>query len=592
MAKSGVNINMGVTGISQFKADIRSAKESIKTLDTQLALTEKQFKATGDQEDYMRQKTEQLKSKLEAQKSVAASAEKALDQMTKQGVDKSTKAFQEMIRTLANAKGDMLETQTQLNAIGANADKAGGEAKEMNTQLGNIGKNVGWGNVTEGIGKITDTLEKGAKAAVNFGKKIARSAMDSTGWADDVLTEATKYGTDAETIQRMRNVAEFIDTDVDTILNAKSRLAKNKGSLGEALGIEVDGKTVDEAFWAAGEAIMNMTDEFQQEEAAQKVFGRGWKELVPLFTAGQEEYNQLMEEQNVLTNEQVQNLGKADDAIKSVQQQIELMKNQFWAENADKIIEMGKWIVKNKDPLVAALGAIAVGFGALKLGEVATNILKVVEGFKALGGGAAGSLGSAGAAGAAGLGTLAVGTIAVGSIIAASIWAADKRNNHPETVRGTDENLAAQSAGAEAALAEFIMANRAMADADFVNIAAEEAEALAARVEAARAALDQTEGGADALAAYNDWRQEHSYGNTRWELPENLAAAVQELTGGAEAQTQSNSEMAQAAQGLYGLPADIANAISGAMSGIGISIDGQALIGYINTAMGDMVNNP
>ena len=65
---------------------------------------------------------------------------------------------------------------------------------------------------------------------------------------------------------------------------------------------------------------------------------------------------------------------------------------------------------------------------------------------------------------------------------------------------------------------------------------------------------------------------------------------MEQLTGGTEAQKQSNSEMAAAAQGLQGLPAEMANAISQAMAEIGITIDGQMLIGYVNSALGNMVN--
>lgn len=385
---TGVNIKMGVEGLAKFKSDIRESKESIKTLDAQLALTEKQFKATGDEEEYLRKKTEQLQEKLEAQKAVAAGAQQALEAMTNQGVNTASKAYQDMIRTLTNANADMLDTKQQLNEIGTNAGTAGEKAEDMNEQLKNIGKGVSFENVTDGLGKVLDTLEKGARAAVNLGKRIAASAMSSTEWADNLLTTATKYGISPEKLQQMSNVAEFVDTDVETILNAQSRLAKNSGKLEESLGFSAEGMTVDEAFWAAGEAIMAMTDDFEKEEKAQEIFGRGWKELVPLFTTGQEEYNRLLSEQNVLTNEQVESLGKADDAIKSVQQQIELMKNQFWAENADKIIEMGQWVIDNKDGIVTALKAIAGGFAALKLGEAALNIAKVVNGFKTLWGGA------------------------------------------------------------------------------------------------------------------------------------------------------------------------------------------------------------
>lgn len=385
---TGVNIKMGVEGLAKFKSDIREAKDSIKTLDAQLALAEKQFKATGDEEEYLRQKTEKLTEKLEAQKAVAAKAEEALKQMTDQGVNKSSKAFQDMLRNLTNAKGDILETEQQLAAVGKSAGDAGDKADEMNGKLKQIGDGVAWENVTDGLDKVLSKLESGARAAINFGKRIAASAMSSTQWADNLLTTATKYGISPEKLQQMQNVADFVDTDVDTILNAQSRLAKNSDKLEESLGINTDGMSIDEAFWAAGEAIMALNDEFEKEEKAQALFGRGWKDLVPLFTTGEEEYNRLLEEQNVLTNEQVENLGKADDAIKSVEHEIERMKNQFWAENADKIIEMGQWIVDNAEGLKNALIAIAGGFAALKLGEAALNIAQVVNGFKTLWGGA------------------------------------------------------------------------------------------------------------------------------------------------------------------------------------------------------------
>ena len=68
MAQTGVNVKMGVSGVSQFKQDINTVKESMKTLDKQLELVEKQYKATGDKEAYMREKAELLHTKLEQQK--------------------------------------------------------------------------------------------------------------------------------------------------------------------------------------------------------------------------------------------------------------------------------------------------------------------------------------------------------------------------------------------------------------------------------------------------------------------------------------------------------------------------------------------
>ena len=68
-----------------------------------------------------------------------------------------------------------------------------------------------------------------------------------------------------------------------------------------------------------------------------------------------------------------------------------------------------------------------------------------------------------------------------------------------------------------------------------------------------------------------------------------MSEATEELTGKTEAQAQSNSEMAQAAQGLQGLPADIVNGINGLIGSMGVTIDGQALIGWVNAAQAGMV---
>ena len=596
MAKEKISLEMALSGASTVKKDINAVKDSLKTLDKHLDYVEESFKATGDQEKYLEEKSKDLNGKLEALQSIADKAKGALDQMKEAGVEPNTKAFQDMQRSVIDAQTELIKTQGEL-------DTAGRKAGDVDDKLGGIGKNVAWDNVAEGIGKITDKLEKGARAAVNFAKKIAKSAMDSTQWAGDILKDATKYGTDAETIQRMRNVADFINTDVDTILNAKARLAKEKGTLGEALGIDADGKSVDEVFWAAGEAIMAMTDDFQKEEAAQKVFGKGWKDLVPLFTAGQEEYNRLMEEQNVLTNEQVAGLGEADDAFKKIQQQIELMKNQFWADNADKLIELGQWLLDNKDGVVTALGAIAVAFSGLKLAEGAANIMKIVSGFKELGlgkgsdGGGGGSAPTAPGTGEGGWKKLGSrlkdygGLMGLGLIAAGFGWAGDRRNNQADQVRGTEEYLGAQSAGTEGLLSNYLRAMQAQSSLTWME-PEEQVESITQAAAKAYEELMGAQGGAEALAAYKDWRQENSYGSDYWEIPETLdkmTKAAEELSGESDGQKQSNTEMTQAANGLKGLPAEVANAIAAALNGIGISIDGQSLMAYINTHQANSV---
>ena len=407
-----VNVKLGVD-LGDFKSGIASAKEEIKTFDAALKYAEASLNATGDAEAAMTTKSEALRGKLEAQTRIVNQYTDALKKMNDNGVDKSSASYQKMQRDLINAQAAMMNTQAQINGLNTSQQAASKSANDLATNVGKIGKNVSLQTVADGVNKLTTSLERGARAAIRIGKNIARSAMDSTGYADDLTTRSTQYGIDVETLQRMEKVASYIDTDVDAIISARDRMSKNRSSLAELLGISSDGKSVDDVFWEAGEAIMNLGEGFDQNEYAMKIFGRGWRELLPLFTAGREEYEALMESQDVLTEDQVKSLQQADDAIQSIQQQIDLLKNQFWADNAENITNLLEWIVNNKEPVVAALTAIAGGFGLLKLGEFALQITKIVNGLKDLG--ILGGGGSGGTPGVQPTGGTGGGTGGIGS---------------------------------------------------------------------------------------------------------------------------------------------------------------------------------
>ena len=369
---------------SQFKKGMAEAQASVKTLDAELKLSEAQFKASGDAEKYFAEQADLLKQKLNAQKEAAKAAEEMFLNLGKRGVAPTSTEYQRMAQRMLNAQAAVASTQAQLNSLDTKQKEAASSAKDLATEVGGIGKNVSLQNVADGLSKITSGMERAYRTAVRFGKTVMRSMMDATGWADDVQTRATQYGTDVETIQKMDRVAAYIDTDVDTIISAKDRLSKNRDNLAELLGISSDGRNVDDVFWEAGEAILALGEGFDQNEYAMKIFGKSWRELLPLFTAGREEYESLMESQDVLSAEQVETLAKADDEIQKVQNEIQNLKRTFWAEHSGTVIELLEWVVNNKDSVIAALTAIGAGFAALRVAETAANIAKIVSGLKTI----------------------------------------------------------------------------------------------------------------------------------------------------------------------------------------------------------------
>ena len=439
---SGVNVKMGVSGVAQFKQSINQAKQSVKTLDAQIALSEKQFKANGDAQSYMAEKSELLKAKLEAQKSVVTSAENALKQMADRGVDRSSKAYQDMYRQMLQAKGAMLDTQTEMDKIGESASEAADDTKDMNDEIKNIGKQVSFETVTSGINKITDSMEKAAKTAYKVGSAIVKEVLGVGTWADDVNTRSAVLGVSPEELQRMEKTARLIDTDAETIIKARQKLAKNIGSGNknamsalEAMGISGNGD-MEDVFWAAGNAIMKLSDETEQEAQANALFGKSWHDLIPLFSAGREEYERMNSSWNVMSEEQLKQLNEMDDEYQKLQIAVEDLKREALSNLAEpmkealtaindllgkvsawlksdegknavgnvvsKIKEAAEWLVNNKEGVVAALGAIVAGWAGLKLTGGALQILQLLNGINALKGGGAAAAAAGGASGGAG----------------------------------------------------------------------------------------------------------------------------------------------------------------------------------------------
>lgn len=600
---AGASIKLGVE-YSQFKKGMAEARESVKTLNAELKANESQLKLTGDKELYLQNKIELLNKQIDAQKTVVANAVKALENMEKNGVDKASSSYQKMRQSVYNATDQLNKMQSELKDVESGADKAGKEAGEMNTQLEKIGKNVAWSTVAEGLDSITRKLESGARAAVNFGKKVLSSAKDSTQWADELQTMVAQYadmGLTSDSLQRMQKVEEFIDTPVDAILNAKQRMQRaaasdsGKSAFEEILGVGLNGQSAEDLFWETGDALMHMGEAFDKEAAAQKIFGRSWRELMPLFKTGREEYEKMLGEQTVLTEDQVDKLAKADDALKKAEQQIADLKNQFWAENADKITSLMQWFVDNEDAVVGALTAIAGAFGIMKLGSFAANLEKVISGFsslKALTGGAAAAAGGSAAAAAtgsaaggglassiAGLMTSGKGLTAIGGML---LYPTIKKIAEEGYKVGPDKELM-DLVGGEGTydiyqkIQQQGLARRKVVNPDW-------------RPSYMQGQSYYNYTGPTAISDEVIHRDRRAVNDSARALEDSLGRMSSEMTQSAAGQAQSNSEVAAAITGLTGLPAAIGAAVQAGMSQVTIVIS-EAAVGAIGRKAGKSIGN-
>ena len=346
MAATGVDVKMGVSGVTQFKAGMKESQAAVKNLSQQLKLNEQQLKLNGDAENYLQTKSQLLEEQIRKQQDVVRNAEQALKSLKDKGVKETSVEFQRMQQASYASQTELLRMRTELQNVGQSAENAEAGVGNMNEQLEDIGHGISWQNVTSGIDSITEKLEAAAKKAIRLGKAIVSATLGGGQWADDLATEAEKWGLTPEKLYRMQQTALQIDTDADTILNARQKLTTAMGKQDDeetmgafaALGINYlkgDSDNVERVFWKAGEALMKWGNEVEQNEYAMKLYGKSWHDLVPIFNAGREEYEKTMKSITWVGDEAFDSLTGLNDQQMKMNNEWEALKLQFQGTMAE-----------------------------------------------------------------------------------------------------------------------------------------------------------------------------------------------------------------------------------------------------------------
>ena len=353
-----VNVKMGVD-IGGFTSGIKQGQQILKGLNAEMKASEAEFKATGDAEKKLNDQTKTLNSQLNVQKGIADQAKKALEAMTKAGIDPADAAYQKLYVQMLNAEAGANEVQAALSKLGGGAEEAAEGADQLSNSLNGISKKLSLDQVIGGIDRITTGLENAAKKAIQLGENLFNAITEAAGWADDTATQAEMFGIDIDTFQRMQKlVTNGMDTTVDSMLKSQKKLRKGIGEESKATmdaleGLELaisSGKdqtahliTDDqtELFWKAGQAIMGLTDDFDKEAKAQALFGRSWEELVPLFNKykSAEDYAKALEEVEVVSTESVENLATLNDKLSELEGNFDTLKTELLGQLAPALTD-------------------------------------------------------------------------------------------------------------------------------------------------------------------------------------------------------------------------------------------------------------
>ena len=172
-----------------------------------------------------------------------------------------------------------------------------------------------------------------AFAGVAVGASIVSIARQSIALGDQLSTLSQKTGIAGQSLSQLKYVADASDVPFESLAGAISKLQRNLAEAGSgnkalaqtfrSLGLSVEDLRAvgaDKAIELIASRIAGLQDDAARTQVAVELFGRAGADLLPLLNRGAEGIRNLRSESDALgqtlTNEQIEKLAEADDAIK------------------------------------------------------------------------------------------------------------------------------------------------------------------------------------------------------------------------------------------------------------------------------------
>lgn len=364
-----IKTQLEASGVSAYRSQMSQAAGAVKAMGAELRLAEAEYKKTGDQAQYLAQKSSLLKQQLEEQKKAVSSAEKALELVKKQFGENSTQA-NAWRQKLAQAKTALTQTETAiastdkaleelnkgdvsyvkkgLEDVEGAADDADAKTKDLGTSMAAVSKKLDIQTITAGLDKVIAGMEKVMQKAAQMGKAIWDAGRDAAEWADSTRDAATAAHMSTTEYQQLGYAAQFFGTSVEDLTRNQGRLSKAMAAAdGEA--IQVGDSLVNTMAWVSDgmggyiqkkrtwsdvlldtiDALGEIEDASDRDAAAMELFGKSYADLNGIVEGGTDAFRKRMNEAPVVSEDTVNNLADTADAIKDMDSKLQVLKMEL-----------------------------------------------------------------------------------------------------------------------------------------------------------------------------------------------------------------------------------------------------------------------
>lgn len=381
MATRTITTKLAVDGEKEFKSQMSSVNNELRTLKSEMKLADAEFKGQANTLEALTEKDRILRDEYAQQAEKVKALEQAVADASRAygDADEKTDKYRQQLN---NAKADLINLDREIgqneqymaeaakssDGCAKSIDGFGKEVREAGDKTSIFGEvlkaNLTSEAIINGVRSLGQTLKELpvevvrslANAVKDLGEEVINSTLDAAAYADEILTLSTNTGISTDALQEYQYMAELTDTSLDTITGSMSKLIKNMSTASKgsgdaaaafnALGVEVtnaDGtlRNNQDVFYEVIDALGQMDNETQRDALSMAIFGKSAQDLNTFIAQGSEGIAAFAQEAHdmgaVLDEDTLQVLGAVDDAYQRFQQTLDAAKNKLGADFAPGI---------------------------------------------------------------------------------------------------------------------------------------------------------------------------------------------------------------------------------------------------------------
>lgn len=361
----------------------------MKVVASEFELSAKSEEALTEKNKVLAKTADELEKKLEIQN-------KALEH-ARQNYDANSYEVQRWQQEVNKTQTALNKVENELKQNASAMDELGNETKDTGNAFDDASKEaLSFGDVLK-ANVLGDMIVKGVEALANGIKKVAKAAkdavVDAAAYGDEMETLTKKTGLSTDTLQEFKYMEDLIDTDLNTITGALSKLTKNMASAAKGTGSAADAfaqlkvnvkdsngnlRDNEDVFNDVIDALGKMENETERDALAMAIFGKSAQELNPLIEAGSETISQYAKEAHdlgyVLDEDALKSLNNVNDAMDRVKNVTDGVKRQL----ATALAPVLEDIAKKFQNWVSSIDMEAVG---QRLTEIVEKVQTFVQFF-------------------------------------------------------------------------------------------------------------------------------------------------------------------------------------------------------------------